>query len=161
MPAYSRNATFNELIRQLFNSEDWQKRAEAARKLGLLKDPRASNLLWRAIKSEKEYMVVNRIIEAMGRIGDAKITLSILNILKEELAKEEIDKFRIICIIESLTKLKDKRALSHIGSLLSSPDLELRTITENAFNTIEPNWREIIKKEKKEKTIEEIFKVKL
>lgn len=161
MSTYSRNATFNDLIRQLFNSEDWQKRAEAAKKLGLLKDPRASNLLWRAIKSEKEYMVINRIIEAMGRIGDAKITLSIINILKEELAKQEIDKFRIICILESLTRLKDKRALTYIGSFLNSPDVELRKLAEGSFDAIKPNWREIIKKAKMEKSIEEIFKEKL
>lgn len=161
MSAYSKNTIFNELIRLLFNSDDWQKRAEAARKLGLLKDPRASNLLWRAIKSEKEYMVVNRIIEAMGRIGDAKVTLSIINILNDELKKPEIDKFRIICILESLTRLKDKRALPYIGSFLNSIDVELRELAEGSFDAIEPNWREIIKKAKREKSIEEIFKVKL
>jgi len=161
MSAYSKNANFNELIRLLFNSNDWQKRAEAARKLGLLKDSRASNLLWRAIKSEKEYMVVNRIIEAMGRIGDAKVTLSIINILREELKRQEIDKFRIICILESLTRLKDKRALPYIGSFLNSIDVELREFAEGSFDAIEPNWREIIKKAKREKSIEEIFKEKL
>lgn len=161
MSAYSKNANFNELIRLLFNSDDWQKRAEAARKLGLLKDPRASNLLWRAINSEKEYMVVNRIIEAMGRIGDAKVTLSIINILREELKRQEIDKFRIICILESLTRLKDKRALPYIGSFLNSIDVELRELAEGSFDVIEPNWREIIKKAKREKSIKEIFKVKL
>jgi len=161
MSAYSKNANFNELIRLLFNSNDWQKRAEAARKLGLLKDSRASNLLWRAIKSEKEYMVVNRIIEAMGRIGDAKVTLSIINILREELKRQEIDKFRIITILESLTRLKDKRALPYIGSFLNSIDVELREFAEGSFDAIEPNWREIIKKAKREKSIEEIFKEKL
>lgn len=161
MSAYSKNANFNELIRLLFNSDDWQKRAEAARKLGLLKDPRASNLLWRAINSEKEYMVVNRIIEAMGRIGDAKVTLSIINILREELKRQERDKFRIIYILESLKRLKDKRALPYIGSFLNSIDVELRELAEDAFDIIEPNWREIIKKAKREKSVEEIFKVKL
>lgn len=161
MSNYAKNSNFNELIRLLFNSNDWQKRAEAARKLGLLKDHRASNLLWRAIKSEKEYMVVNRIIEAMGRIGDAKVTLSIIDVLKEEVKKREIDKFRIIYILESLAKLKDKRALPYIGSFLRSPDVELRELAERCFDIIEPNWREIIKKAKKEKSIKEIFEKKI
>ena len=159
MPTESRDANFNQLIRQLFHEEDWQKRAEAARRIGLLKDNRASNMLWRAIKSEKEYMVINRIIEAMGKIGDPKFTLSILDILKEELKKREIDKFRITYILESLSAIKDKRALPYIGTFLTSSDEELKKLAQDTFDAIEPNWREIIKEEKREKTIEEIFKI--
>jgi len=77
------------------------------------------------------------------------------------LKRQEIDKFRIICILESLTRLKDKRALPYIGSFLNSQDVELRKLAESCFDTIEPNWREIIKKAKMEKSIEEIFRVKL
>jgi HEAT repeat protein len=159
MPTETRDANFNQLIRQLFHEEDWQKRAEAARRIGLLKDARVSNMLWRAIKSEKQYMVINRIIEAMGKIGDPKLTLSILDILKEELKKREIDKFRITYILESLLAIKDKRALPYIGTFLTSSDEELKKLAQDTFDAIEPNWREIIKEEKREKTIEEIFKI--
>lgn len=159
MPTESRDADFNLLIRQLFHDADWQKRAEAARKIGLLKDTRASNMLWRAIKSEKEYMVINRIIEAMGKIGDPKFTLSILDILKEEIKRREIDKFRITYILECLSEIKDKRALPYIGHFLTGSDEELKKLAQDTFDAIEPNWREIIKKEKREKTIEEIFKI--
>jgi HEAT repeat protein len=153
---HEKNAEFNALIKQLFHDEDWQKRANAARKLGFLKDGRATNLMCRALRSEKDHIVINKIIEALGRLGDARATLRIIEKLQEEQGKEELDNFRIIYIIESLTKIKDKRALSYLGSLLDSSNEEIKKLTLHAFNVIEPNWKEIIKKERT-KTIQEIF----
>ncbi len=97
------NAKFNSLIKRLFHNEEWQNRAEADRELGLLEEGRAVNLLCRALKSEKDNMVINRIIEALGRIGDGKATLRIIEILEEEQKKGEIDKYRIIYILKSLS----------------------------------------------------------
>jgi HEAT repeat protein len=154
---HEKNAEFNALIKQLFHDNDWQRRAEAARQLGLLKDGRATNLLCRALRSEKDHMVVNRIIEALGRIGDGRATLRILEKLTEQQEKNEIDKYRIIYIIESLTKIKDKRALAYLGHLLDSSDAEIRDLTLNAYDVIEPNWKDIIKKERN-KSIQDIFK---
>ena len=151
------NANFNSLIKQLFHNEELQNRAEAARELGLLKEGRAVNLLCRALKSEKDYMVTNRIIEALGRIGDGKATLKIIEKLEEEQEKEEIDKYRIIYILDSLINIKDKRALGYIGAYLKFPDEELQGLAQRAFDIIEPNWREILDKENK-KSFEEIFK---
>jgi HEAT repeat protein len=62
MDWHTRNANFNDLIKQLFHEKDAEKRAEAARQLGFLKDGRAVNLLCRALNVEDEPMVVNRII---------------------------------------------------------------------------------------------------
>ena len=151
------NAKFNSLIKQLFHDEKWQIRAEAARELGLLKEGRAVNLLCRALKSEKDYMVINRIIEALGRIGDGKATLKIIEKLEEEQTKEEIDKYRIIYILDSLIKIKDKRALGYIGTYLKFPDTELQGLAQKAYDIIEPKWREIMNRERK-KAFEEIFK---
>ncbi|KKN26187.1 hypothetical protein LCGC14_0877170 [marine sediment metagenome] len=142
------NAKFNSLIKRLFHDEEWQNRAEAARELGLLEEGRAVNLLCRALKSEKDCIVINRIIEALGKIGDGKATLRIVEKLNEELKKIEPDKYRIIYIIESLIKIKDKRALKYIGRLLEYPDGDIQNLTQNAFDTIELNWREIVKKER-------------
>ena len=161
MSWHEQNKEFNNLIKELFHNPDWQGRAEAARKLGFLKDGRATNLMCRALSKEKDSSVRNKIIEALGKIGDPKATLSILENLKEELNKSTLNKFTIIYIIESLTKLKDKRALVYIGPFLNSDDNDLKKIAQNAFDTIEPNWREIIEREmKKNKAIEEIFKNK-
>jgi HEAT repeat protein len=154
---YEKNVEFNAFIKQLFHDNDWQRRAEAARQLGMLKDGRATNLLCRALRSEKDHMVVNRIIEALGRIGDGRATLRILEKLTEQQEKNEIDKYRIIYIIESLTKIKDKRALAYLGPLLDSSDAEIRDLTLNAYDVIEPNWKDIIKKERN-KSIQDIFK---
>jgi len=151
------NAKFNSLIKQLFHDEEWQNRADAARELGLLEEGRAVNLLCSALKSEKDYIVINRIIEALGRIRDGKATLRIIEKLEEEQNKGEIDKYRIKYILESLIRIKDKRALGYIGIYLDFPDKELQELTQKAFDHIEPNWREIIKKERK-KSFEEIFK---
>jgi hypothetical protein len=151
------NAKFNSLIKQLFHDEEWQNRAVAARELGLLEEGRAVNLLCSALKSEKDYIVINRIIEALGRIRDGKATLRIIEKLEEEQKKGEIDKYRIKYILESLIRIKDKRALGYIGIYLDFPDKELQELTQKAFDHIEPNWREIIKKERK-KSFEEIFK---
>ena len=156
---HEKNAEFNALIKQLFHEDHWQKRAEAARQLGLLRDGRATNLLCRALRLEKDYIVVNKIIEALGRIKDGRATLRIIEHLKNEQEKNNPDKFRIIYIVESLTRIKDKRALAYLGPLLYSSDDEIKNLTLNAFDNIEPNWEEIIEKERN-KPIEEIFKVK-
>ncbi len=156
---HEKNAEFNAFIRQLFHDEDWQKRAEAARQLGLLKDGRSINLLCSALRSEKDHTVINKIIEALGRIRDGRATLRIIEQLKNEQEKDEPDKFRVIYIIESLTRIKDKRALAYLGPLLDSSDDEIKNLALNAFDIIEPNWKEIIERERN-KSIQEIFKVK-
>ena len=157
----STNREFNALIKQLFHADDWQKRAEAARELGLMRDGRAVNLLCRALRSEKDMMVQNRIIEALGRIGDGRATMRIIEKLEENINQGNIDKYRIIYIIESLVKIKDKRALSDIGRFLSSNDKDIKNIAEEAFDVIEPNWREIIEQERKNLSIEEIFRKRI
>ncbi|MFX1329175.1 MAG: HEAT repeat domain-containing protein [Promethearchaeota archaeon] len=159
MDWHEKNAEFNALIKQLFHDDNWQKRADAARQLGLLKDGRATNLLCRALRSEKDHIVINKIIEALGRIRDGRATLRIIEKLKEEQEKFEPDKYRIIYIIESLIKIKDKRALSYLGPLLNSSDNEIERLTIKAFDVIEPNWKEIVVKERN-KSIQEIFKIK-
>lgn len=160
MDWHAQNAHFNALIKQLFHDENWQKRSEAARQLGFLKDGRAVNLLCRALKIEEDSMVCNRIIEALGRIGDGKATLRIIEKLKEERNKQEYDRLKIIYILESLKNIKDKRSLVHISTFLNSNDYEMRKLSEEAFDAIEPNWRQIVEKERKEKSFEEIFKTK-
>jgi len=157
MDWHEKNVEFNALIKQLFHDGDWQKRAEAARRLGILKDGRATNLLCRALRSEEDHIVTNKIIEALGRIGDGRATLRIVEKLQEEQEKYEIDKFRIIYIIESLIRIKDKRALTFIAPILESSDHELKNLAQKAFDAIEPNWKKIIENERN-KTIQEIFK---
>ena len=161
MSWHIQNALFNEIINQLFQKESWHKRAEAAKQLGLMKDGRAVNLLCKALKSENNETVQNKIIEALGKIGNAKATMVILDKLKEQLNKKFVDKFRLTYIIESLINIKDKRALVYIGPLLNSKDEDLKKLAENAFDILEPNWREIIERQTKEKSIEEIFKIKI
>lgn len=158
MTWHEKNAEFNALIKQLFHDNNWQKRAEAARQLGLLKDGRATNLMCRALRTEKDHIVINKIIEALGRIGDGRGTLRIIEKLKEEQDKNEIDKFRLIYIIESLIKIKDKRALSYLGPLLDSSDKDIKNLVVQAFDVIEPNWKERIERERN-KSIQEIFKI--
>lgn len=158
---HEQNANFNALLRQVFHENNKEKRAEAARQLGFLRDGRAVNLLCRALKSEKDSIVTNRIIEAMGRIGDGRCTLIILEKLKEELKNVDPDKMKLVYIIESLMRIGDKRALPYIGYFLNSEDDELRTLSERAFDVIEPNWREIVKKERREKSIQDIFRISL
>ncbi|MFX0039591.1 MAG: HEAT repeat domain-containing protein [Promethearchaeota archaeon] len=155
---HEKNAEFNALIKQLFHDNDWQKRAEAARRLGLLKDGRATNLMCRALRTEEDHMVINKIIEALGRIGDGRATLRIIEKLKEEQEKNEIDKFRILYILESLINIKDRRALAYLGPLLNSSDQDIKELTLQAFDVIEPKWKEIIDKERN-KSIQEIFKI--
>jgi HEAT repeat protein len=161
MSWHEQNVKYNALIKQLFHDEDWQKRAEAARELGIMEEGRAVNLLCRALRSEKDHLVINRIIEALGKIKDGRATLRIIEKLLEELDKSENDKFRIIYILEALKSIKDKRVLEYIGLFLNSSDEILKTLTQEIFDLIEPEWRDIIEKERKEKTIQEIFKFKI
>ncbi|MFX0028144.1 MAG: HEAT repeat domain-containing protein [Candidatus Hermodarchaeota archaeon] len=158
---HEQNIKFNTLIKQLFHDTDWQKRADAARELGIMKEGRSVNLLCRALRSEEDHMVINKIIESLGRIGDGRATLRIIEKLKDEFNSSEPDRFRIIYILEALTKIKDKRALEYIGPFLDSSDDEIKSIAKDAFDSIEPNWKEIIKSEKKEKSIQDIFKARL
>ena len=83
------NEEFDSAIRKLFHGTSWNQRAEAARQLGNLKDARATNMLARALKSEKDDVVINGIIEAMGKIGDTKSTKLIIDFLKQELELPE------------------------------------------------------------------------
>ncbi len=161
MSWHEQNVKYNALIKQLFHDENWQNRAEAARELGIMEEGRAVNLLCRALKSEKDHLVINRIIEALGRIRDGRATLRIIEKLLEELDKSENDKFRIIYILEALKRIKDKRALEYIGLFLESSDEKLRNLTQETFDLIEPDWRKIIEKERKEKTLQEIFRTKI
>ena len=155
------NEKFNELIKQLFHGKEWEERAEAARQLGFLQDGRAVNLLCRALKSEKDSSVSLRIIEALGRIGDGRATLKILEKLYQELEKDNLEKRSLIFIIESLARIKDKRALPYISPFLESEFEEIRMLTEEAFTAIEPEWREILEREKRQKTVKEIFEARL
>ena len=155
------NERYNSLINQLFQGEEWQERSEAARELGFMKDGRAVNLLCRALRTEQDKVVQDRIIEALGKIRDCRATLRIIEKLREMNEQDNIDKFRVINIIESLINLKDKRALVYIGPFLNIPDEEVKKVAENAFDIIEPNWREIIKKERETKSIQDIFKIKI
>ena len=159
MTWHEQNKEYNEILNQLFLNESWKKRAEAAQKLGFMRDARSVNLLCRALRSEKDKMVQNRIIEALGKIGDGRATLRIVEILEEEVKYDTLDKFRLIYIIESLMNIKDKRALTYLGQFLNSQDKDLRKLTEKAFDVIEPKWHDIVEKERK-KSIEEIFKIK-
>ncbi len=161
MSWHEQNLKYNALIKQLFHDENWQRRAEAARELGIMEEGRAVNLLCRALRSEKDHLVLNRIIEALGKIRDGRATLRIIEKLLEELDKSENDKFRIIYILEALKSIKDKRALEYIGLFLESSDEKLKNLTQEIFDLIEPEWRDIIEKERKEKTIQEIFKFKI
>jgi HEAT repeat protein len=159
----AKNVNFNQLIKQVFHDKESDKRAEAARQLGFLQDGRSVNLLCRALKSEDDPVVINRIIEALGRIEDGRATLRIIEKLDAEIKKPEIelDKLRVIFIIESLTRIKDKRALESISYFLNSSDDKLLQLAENAFDLIRPDWRQIIEKERKEKSIQDIFKISL
>jgi len=157
----TKNANFSILIKGLLHDKDSEKRAEFARQLGFLRDTRSVNLVCRALKTETNPVVVNRIIEALGRIGDGRATLSILEKFEIEEKKSEnsSDKLRIIFIIESLTRIKDNRALEFISHYLDSPDKKLLQLAQNAFDIIQPNWREIVKRNQKERTVQDIFKV--
>ncbi|MHA1459793.1 MAG: HEAT repeat domain-containing protein [Promethearchaeota archaeon] len=157
----AKNINFNELMKQMLHDKDSEKRAEFTRQVGFLRDARSVNLLCRALKTETNPNVVNRIIEALGRIGDGRATLGILDTFEIEMKKpeNESDKLRIIFIIESLTRIKDKRALEFISHYLDSSDEKLFQLAQNAFDIIQPNWREIVKRNQKERTKQEIFKV--
>lgn len=141
------NEAFNSYVKKLFNSSNWKDRAIAAQNLGKLKEGRATNMLARALKSEKDTVVINRIIEAMGEIRDPKATMLIIDFLKSELEKseEDQDKTRLFVIIESLMKIGDKRALEYLGILLDSCHSDIRKLTEEAFKCIDPNWKLNIK----------------
>ncbi|MHA1932066.1 MAG: HEAT repeat domain-containing protein [Promethearchaeota archaeon] len=161
MTWHEQNVKYNSLIKDLFHNEDWQQRAEAARELGIIREGRAVNLLCRALRSEEDYQVTNRIIEALGKIRDGRATLRIAEKLLEELDKPEKDKFRIIYILEALKRIKDKRALEYVGLFLTSSDDTLKDLAKDIFDAIEPDWRKIIEKERNEKSIQEIFRIKI
>ncbi|MFX1478698.1 MAG: HEAT repeat domain-containing protein [Promethearchaeota archaeon] len=144
MDQKTRNEEFNTHVRKLFDTSSWKNRAIAAQKLGQMKESRVTNVLVRALKSEKDEVVINRIIEAMGEIKDPKATMSIVEFLKKELEKseEEQDKTRLFIIIESLMKIGDKRVLTHLGILLNSCHNDIKKLTEEAFECIDPDWKQ-------------------
>jgi len=149
----TQNKEYEAAIQTLLRGQSWNERADAARQLGKFQDARATNILARALNSEKDEIVINRIIEAMGKIKDAKATMLIIDFLKKELElpEEKQNKNRLFLIIESLMKIGDKRALEHLGILLNSCHADVRELTEQAFQCIDPNWKENLKNIKKNK----------
>ncbi|MFX0000302.1 MAG: HEAT repeat domain-containing protein [Candidatus Hodarchaeota archaeon] len=147
MDQKTRNELFNQYIKTLFHSSSFKERAIAAQNLSQLKETRTINMLARALRSERDDVVINQIIEAMGEIRDAKATMLIIEFLKQEVEKpeEEQDKTRLFIIIESLMKIGDKRALEHLGILLDSCYSDIRKLTEEAFECIDPDWKLNIK----------------
>jgi len=150
MDSNSRDSEYNLAMKNLFNGEILV-RASAARQIGHLKDSRSTNLLIRALDSEEDSIVINRIIEAMGEIKDAKATMAIVELLKKELEKQESeqDKSLLFLIVESLMKIGDKRALEHLGLLLEVCEGDIRSLTEEALECIDPNWKENLTKNSK------------
>jgi len=144
----TQNVELNKAVYNLFNGKTTMERAKAANHLGYLKDGRAINSLAKALNSEKDQVVINRIIEAMGEIKNPKATMLIVKILKEELKlpEENQDKQRLFLIIESLMKIGDKRALEHLGILLNSCHEDIRNLTAETFECIDPKWKENLKK---------------
>ena len=136
------NNEYNLAMKNLFHG-DIMERASAARQIGHLKEGRATNLLVRALNSEKDSIVISRIIEAMGEIKDAKATMIVVDLLKKELEKNENeqDKSLLFLIVESLMKIGDKRALEHLGILSRSCESDLKKLTEEAIECIDPNWK--------------------
>ena len=141
----SQDNEYNLAIKNLFHGKIME-RASAARQIGHFKDGRATNILARALNSEKDSVVINRIIEAMGEVNDAKATMVIVELLKRELVKHESkqDKSLLFLIVESLMKIGDKRALEHLGLLSRSCESDLKKLTEEAIECIDPNWKENI-----------------
>jgi len=137
------NNEYNLAIKNLFHGKIME-RASAARQIGHLKNGRATNLLVKALNSEEDPIVINRIIEAMGEVKDAKATMAIVEILKKELEKQddEQDKSLLFLVVESLMKIGDKRALEHLGLLMVSCEGDLKKLTEEALECIDPNWKE-------------------
>ena len=138
----------DKLIHDLYHGETWEERAKAARQIGLKSDGRSTNMLVKRLKKEEDPVVRNRIIEAMGKIKDAKATMPIIDILKDELEKVTPEKKLLFVIIESLMKIGDKRALSQLGIVYESCDADIKELTEQAFECIDPNWKENIQKTK-------------
>jgi HEAT repeat protein len=148
MDSDSRDNEYNLAIKNLFHGEIME-RASAARQIGHLKDGRAINLLVRALNSEQDTIVVNRIVEAMGEIKDAKATMVIVELLKKELKKHENeqDKSLLFLIVESLMKIGDKRALEHLGILSHDCESDLKKLTEEAIECIDPDWKKNLVKQ--------------
>ena len=59
MDQKTRNQDFNNYVKDLFNNPNWKDRAIAVQNLGKLKEGRATNILARALKSEKDTVVIN------------------------------------------------------------------------------------------------------
>jgi len=147
MDSDTQNKDYNLAVKNLFHGK-LMERVSAAKQLGHFKEGRATNLLVKALISEPDPAVINRIIEAMGEIKDAKATIPIIEFLKKEIEKpeNEQDRTRLFIIIESLMKIGDQRALEHLGILLDSCHSDIRKLTEEAFECIDPDWKKNLKK---------------
>lgn len=136
----------DKLVHDLYHGETWEERAEAARQIGLKSDGRSTNMLVKRLQKEEDAVVRNRIIEALGKFKDAKATMPIIDILKQELEKDIPDKKLLFVIIESLMKIGDKRALTQLGIVYETCDADIQQLTEQAFECIDPDFKINLKK---------------
>lgn len=145
------NKRFNNAIKNLFQGKSWEIRAEGAQELGNLKDGRAVNSLTKALHRENDEVVINRIIEALGKIGNPKATMPLIDFLRQEVEKPESEQNKklLFNIIDSLMAIGDNRALTHLGILLDSCPEDIQKRTEEAFSCINPDWKQNLKQKNK------------
>ncbi len=140
----TKEEVYTEYIEQLIKGDSWKLRALAATKLGNFKNSRATSILIESLRSEKDLGVINRIIEALGKIKDHKATAPIIEFLKKELSKKDPNATTLYIVIESLFKIGDKKALTELGVIQDSCSTDIRKMTEKALQCIDPNWKEHI-----------------
>ncbi|MHA1804320.1 MAG: HEAT repeat domain-containing protein [Promethearchaeota archaeon] len=135
---------YDILVGQLLKGKTWEQRALAATYLSNFKDDKTANHLINALKTENDPGVRQRIIEALGKIRSPMATRPLLELLKEELKNDKLNKTSLFIIIESLFKIGDKKALIELGLLQASCKAEIKQFTEDAIHCIDPNWKKQI-----------------
>jgi len=153
----TQNTGKEDNINRLFFGKTWNERADAAIKLGKTKALKNTDYLIKALKSEKDEIVINRIIEAIGKMKDPKATNVLTDLLNKELQLPENkqNKSKLFALVESLIKIGDKKALEDIGILLESCSSDLKELSEKSLECVDPNWKENVKTQSKLNSIKE------
>ena len=93
-----------------------------------LKDPRSLAPLAEAARTDTDWWVQERAIEALGELGDHRATSVVVNLMKRR-------ELHWVCV-EALSKLGDERAVPYLGRLLTSAKSDLGLEVLGALDAI-------------------------
>ena len=118
--------TVDSAVAVLLRDTDGRVRAAAAFALGQIGSAASQDALLRALREEKDTLVVGRILEALGRSGDGEGLSQVIDILGDNKNSCILSEQAIAIARFALRGTKSEQSIWHCFELLAQPDADVR-----------------------------------